>query len=107
MPIGRTPGHLSRAISLQLTRGSRHVGSQCSRANHRVTLAIELQRLRLAFPPDFEHMSLFHVSQSIPVGPAPPFMDLAAVSTATASKQGQRMKEENAFVAENEREVTS
>eukprot|EP00117_Sycon_ciliatum_P004424 scpid76622/ scgid8805/ len=70
MPIGRTPGFLSKGISRQARYASRDAGSTNVVASRRAQVAIASQSSPEA-PPNPVHMRL-QVSASTPDGPAAP-----------------------------------
>ena len=76
MPIGRTPGHLSRAISLQAIRAVRPFGSTNSVLSLLARSARELHRSCEADLKDVQ--SLLQLCASIPEGPVAPVVQRAA-----------------------------
>ena len=71
MPIGRTPGHLSRATSRLAVRGARPAGSTVDVHICLATIATELHNSVEALLKEVHKR--FHHCESTPDGPAPPW----------------------------------
>ena len=82
MPIGRTPGFLSRAISRQARRGDIDIGSTYE--VHILATRAKEWHSSLDAPLKDVH-SLLHSCASIPDGPADPVIFIAAVRMTLAS----------------------
>lgn len=80
MPIGRTPGHLSRGINLHATKALRCSGLTTAVHRRLATLARAEQRLLDAL---YEQQSFLHAKASKPERPAAPFILRAALRMAS------------------------
>ena len=89
IPIGRTPGFLSKGINLQATKGARNVGSISKVARQRATDAKELHRPTEASPNE-EHKRC-QAKASTPDGPAAPCVWNAARLITQASSESKRI----------------
>ena len=87
MPIGRTPGFLSRAMRRHASRGEMHLGSTYDVQIHFAAMASELYRSVEA--PLKAVQSLLHPCASNPDGPADPVVCSAAERMALASMESK------------------
>ena len=91
MPMGLTPGFLSRATTREERNSAIWTGFTCSVARTLINLANEAQR---SVPTDLKCLEtriLPQLSESMPEGPAEPLVSLAAHPTRLASIQLKRI----------------
>ena len=87
IPMGRTPGFLLSAISLQAMRGEMLFGSTRHVQRRLAVAAIALHKVSEADLKEVQ--SLLHPRASIPEGPAAPSVRRAAALTQRASKDSK------------------